>query len=471
MVVREKTAPCKNRSHKLAGLTKRQRCPIHYAIYLEKPATFDAKMMMPPRFAPPQNAVLILADGQVFLGHGIGKAGICVGELCFNTAMSGYQEILTDPSYSGQIVTFTTPHIGNIGCNKDDAESTSKKGETTSGALGIITREIPRIASNFRSELSFNAWLIARNTTGIAGIDTRALTHYIREYGAQNAAIAFDENADQKTLLARAQKALNHAPNMAGLELAKQVTTSKSYQWNQPLWAAEPIAANNGTNSEDSMSEPALSSCTSRRSADRSGCRKNPLHIVVVDYGVKHNILRHFASLNCKLTVMPATARAQEILAQNPDGVFLSNGPADPAATAQYAVAEIKILLQKNIPIFGICLGHQLLAIALGARTVKMTQGHRGANHPVQNLQNKKVEITSQNHGFAVSDEGLPDDVKVTHRSLFDGSIAGIAHKTKPVFSVQYHPEASPGPHDSHYLFTQFVSMMNAHKQRENHAA
>jgi carbamoyl-phosphate synthase small subunit len=390
---------------------------------------------MKPSLKPAPNAALVLADGTVFLGYGIGAAGTTAGELCFNTAMTGYQEILTDPSYSGQIITFTAPHIGNVGCNDDDHES------PLPGAAGLILREAITAPSSFRSTSSLDAWLAARGITGISGIDTRALTRHIRLHGAQNCAIMAASRQSPMTsdmLVEKARAALEAAPDMNGLELAAHATTKEIYEWKQPRWslAAESASAR-------SVSEP--------------------FAVVAIDYGLKHNILRSLVSAGCRVTVVPATATAEEILALNPEGVFLSNGPGDPAATANYAVPTIKKLIATKLPIFGICLGHQMLGIALGCRTEKMKQGHRGANHPVKDLTTGKVEITSQNHGFAIADAGLSAEVEVTHRSLFDGTIQGIRHKALPIFSVQGHPEASPGPHDSQYLFTRFTDMMQQH--------
>ena len=377
---------------------------------------------MQPTFAKPFSAALALADGRVFFGYGIGAQGATSGEICFNTGMTGYQEILTDTSYSGQIVIFTFPHIGNVGCNDDDAESTGNE----KGACGLVLREAITTPSNWRSAAPLQAWLEARGITGISGIDTRALTRHIRDNGAQNVGIAYAQNASQDELTAQAKEALAKAPDMKGLELAGVYSTKKDMGWDESLWRKDAAAAK--------------------------------YNLVAIDYGAKHNILRHFAHEGCKLNVVPARTTAADILSQKPDGVFLSNGPGDPAATGEYALDVIKELLKSGTPIFGICLGHQLLAQALGATTEKMKQGHRGSNHPVQELATGKVEITSQNHGFCVSEDNLPDDVEVTHRSLFDGTIEGIASKSHDAFSVQYHPEASPGPHDTHYLFAQFMA-------------
>ena len=381
---------------------------------------------------PVPNAVLVFADGTVFSGYGIGAAGVTAGEICFNTAMTGYQEILTDPSYTGQIITFTAPHIGNVGANDDDHEAKAPS------VSGLILREAITEPSSFRSLGHFDAWLKKHGLRGISGVDTRAITQHIRMKGAQNVAIAFNPQQEMAMLTEKAQEALAAAPDMNGLELAAHVTTKATHTWDQPRWSLEA----------------------------RGSLPQGAYHVVAVDYGVKQNILRCLVSAGCRLTVVPATATAEEILAQNPDGIFLSNGPGDPAATAHYALPTIKKLIESGKPIFGICLGHQLLGLALGARTEKMKQGHRGANHPVKDLQTGKVEITSQNHGFAVSDVQLPAEIEITHRSLFDQTVQGLRHKTLPIFSVQGHPEASPGPHDSNYLFARFVQMMGAKNKR-----
>jgi carbamoyl-phosphate synthase small subunit len=381
---------------------------------------------------PAPNAALMLGDGTVFFGYGIGEAGTTAGEICFNTAMTGYQEILTDPSYAGQVITFTFPHIGNIGTNEEDIES------LTPAASGLILREAITEPSNFRATAHLNDWMKKHGLRGISGIDTRALTRHIRLKGAQNCAIIVSSNGAPN--LEKLKAALEAAPDMNGLELAAHHTTSANYAWNEQRWEL-----GNGYSNQTAQNLP---------------------HVVAIDYGVKRNILRSLASAGVRLTVVPATTTAEEILALNPDGVFLSNGPGDPAATGSYAVPVIKKIVQSGIPTFGICLGHQMLGIALGCRTEKMKQGHRGANHPVKDLHTGKVEITSQNHGFAISDTNLPEDVEVTHRSLFDGTIQGIAVKGKPIFSVQGHPEASPGPHDSQYLFQRFVDFMTGDTRR-----
>jgi carbamoyl-phosphate synthase small subunit len=379
------------------------------------------------------NAALVLADGNVFFGYGIGKTGSTLGEICFNTAMTGYQEILSDPSYAGQIITFTFPHIGNVGANGEDMETYKPD------AAGLIIREPITNPSNYRSTSHFNDWLMDNAITGISGIDTRALTRHIRKHGAQNVGIVHVKNNAFDSAIADMKERLSKAPKMAGQELANTVTTAQTYTWDMKRW-------------EHAVgSEP----------------QENPeFHVVAIDFGQKLNIGRSLASVGCTVTIVPATTSFKDIMAHKPDGVFLSNGPGDPAATGKYAVPVIKKLIDSGIPIFGICLGHQLLALAMGGKTMKMQQGHRGANHPVKDLRTGKVEITSQNHGFAVAnDSTLPDDVEVTHISLFDGTIQGLAHKTKPIFCVQGHPEASPGPHDSQYLFAQFVeNIKNAKK-------
>ncbi|MEI7668781.1 MAG: glutamine-hydrolyzing carbamoyl-phosphate synthase small subunit [Pseudomonadota bacterium] len=366
------------------------------------------------------NAALLLADGTVFFGNSFGAENPVYGEICFNTAMTGYQEVLTDPSYNGQIITFTFPHIGNVGCNNEDIET-----NIAEGAAGLVVREPITNPSNFRSQQHFDVWLKEHKISGISGIDTRALTRYIRKNGAQNAVITKSDNLKQ------AQAELLKMPSLKGRELAKSVSTKNIYEWNEPRFSE-------------------VSKTLSK-------------HVVAIDYGEKLNILRCLVSEGCKVTVVPSQTSAQEILALKPDGVFLSNGPGDPAATGEYAVPVIRNLIDSGLPIFGICLGHQMLALALGGKTEKMQQGHRGANHPVKNLKTGLVEITSQNHGFVVVEDSLPDTVEITHRSLFDNSVEGIKLKDKPVFSVQHHPESSPGPHDSIYLFREFMEMMGAY--------
>ncbi|MFN4089797.1 MAG: glutamine-hydrolyzing carbamoyl-phosphate synthase small subunit [Alphaproteobacteria bacterium] len=380
------------------------------------------------RAAPPRGATaaLVLADGTVVWGRGIGAPGRKVGEVCFNTAMTGYQEILTDPSYAGQIITFTFPHIGNVGTNPEDIET------TTPAARGAILRMDPTDPSNFRATQHFDSWLRAYDLPGIAGVDTRRLTRRIRDGGAPNGVVvhAPDGAVDIEAALAEARA----WPGLEGMDLAKDVTTRQAYGWDQTPWR---LGAGYGT---------------------ASNC---PRHVVAVDYGAKRNILRQLAGRGCRLTVVPATATGEDILRHRPDGVFLANGPGDPAATGRYAVPAIREVLDRGLPVFGICLGHQLLATALGAETRKMPLGHRGANHPVKDLTTGKVEITSQNHGFVVVPESLPADVETTHLSLFDGTIEGVRSTRRPAFSVQYHPEASPGPHDSHYLFDRFIEMID----------
>jgi carbamoyl-phosphate synthase small subunit len=374
--------------------------------------------------------VLVLADGSVAWGRGFGAAGKAVGEVCFNTAMTGYQEVLTDPSYAGQVVTFTFPHIGNVGTNPEDMES-----HDVPGAVGMIVREDVTDPASFRSVEPLQAWLAARGKIGLAGIDTRALTRRIRLGGAPNAVIAHDPagHFDIPALIAQAKG----WPGLEGMDLAKDVTCRQSYRWDETEWA--------------------WPTGFGRQTAPK-------YRVVAMDYGAKRNILRCLASAGCDVVVLPATATAEDIFAQKPDGVFLSNGPGDPAATGTYAVPAIRAVLDKKLPIFGICLGHQLLSLALGARTFKLARGHRGANQPVKDLTTGKVEITSQNHGFAVDPESLPGNAKVTHISLFDGTNEGIAATDRPAFSVQYHPEASPGPSDSHYLFHRFVEMIERAK-------
>lgn len=367
-------------------------------------------------------AVIVLSDKTVLWGRGVGAQTSALGEICFNTSMTGYQEIMTDPSYAGQIITFTFPHIGNVGTNKEDLET------TTPAARGLIIREDITNPSNWRAFQNFNDWLIEYNLPGICGIDTRALTRRIRDAGAPNGVIC--HNAKGEFDLDALYEQAKNWSGLEGLDLAKDVSCTQSYSWNETCWSLE-----NGY-----------------------GKQEKPIcKVVAVDFGAKRNILRCLASAGCEVTVVPATSTAEEILAHKPDGVFLSNGPGDPAATGAYAVPTIKALLEKNIPIFGICLGHQLLSIALGAKTRKMHLGHRGGNQPVKDLSTGKVEITSQNHGFEVIADSLPDGVEQSHISLFDGSNEGIKLKDKPVFSVQYHPEASPGPMDSYYLFERFV--------------
>jgi carbamoyl-phosphate synthase small subunit len=381
----------------------------------------------------PATALLILADGTRLEGRGIGVVGHAAGEVCFNTAMTGYQEILTDPSYAGQIITFTFPHIGNVGANDEDIETVNMA--ALSGVRGCVLRADITNPSNYRAAHRLDAWLKARNIIGIAGVDTRALTARIRETGMSNGVIAHAPDGwfDEPSMLAE----LRAFPGLEGLDLAREVTTAQTYHWDQTGWQWDK----------------------------GYGRLDNPeYHIVAVDYGAKRNILRCLADQGAKVTVVPATASASDILSHNPDGIFLSNGPGDPAATGKYAVPTIKRLMETGKPMFGICLGHQLLGLALGATTTKMHQGHHGANHPVKDLTTGKVEITSMNHGFAVDAGTLPGGVTQTHISLFDGSNAGLSVDGKPIFSVQYHPEASPGPRDSHYLFTRFLNLVRQQK-------
>jgi carbamoyl-phosphate synthase small subunit len=386
---------------------------------------------------PAPTAVLVLADGTVLEGHGFGATGHAVGEVCFNTAMTGYEEILTDPSYAGQIITFTFPHIGNVGTNEEDIETVNLA--ATPGARGVILRTPITAPSNYRATRHLDAWLKSRGVIGLAGLDTRALTALIREKGMPNAVIAHEPSGtfDLPALKAEARA----WPGLVGMDLVPMVTSGQRFTWDETPWEWDK----------------------------GYGRQERPAyHVVAIDYGIKRNILRQLAGKGCKVTVVPAQTSAEDILALAPDGVFLSNGPGDPAATGQYAVPVIKKLIDTGIPTFGICLGHQMLGIAVGATTMKMHQGHHGANHPVKDLTTGKVEITSMNHGFAVDRASLPANARETHVSLFDGSNCGIALKDRPVFSVQYHPEASPGPRDSHYLFARFVDMMRAHKRIED---
>ncbi len=383
---------------------------------------------------PRASALLVLQDGTVIEGFGVGAVGEATGEVCFNTAMTGYQEILTDPSYAGQIVTFTFPHIGNVGTNEEDIESVNAA--SSSGVRGVVLAAAITEPSNWRATRSLDAWLKARGIVGLTGIDTRALTALIRERGMPNAVIAHDPVGlfDREALKARAAG----LPAMDGLDLVPLVTGSQRYDWDETAWeSGRGYGRRNG-----------------------NGSRR----VVAIDYGVKRNILRLLAEAGCAVTVVPATASAADVLALEPDGVFLSNGPGDPAATGVYAVPVIRTILERKVPTFGICLGHQMLGLAVGARTKKMHQGHHGANHPVKDKTTGKVEITSMNHGFAVDPETLPASAVETHVSLFDGSNCGIALTDRPAFSVQYHPEASPGPKDSHYLFDRFVKMIDDEK-------
>ncbi len=384
---------------------------------------------MTTQLLPGVTGVLALADGTILQGLGCGAAGSALGEVVFNTAMTGYQEILTDPSYMSQILVFTFPHVGNTGTNVEDIEQIGGGSETS--ARGAVFRDVPTDPANWRADSSFDDWMKRRSVVGLAGVDTRALTARIRDGGAPHAVIAHDPdgNFDLDALVAQARA----WTGLVGLDLARPASTLQAFDWDEGLW-------------DWPEGHPRVNA------ADKS--------VVVVDYGVKRNILRALASTGAKITVVPATTTAEDILARKPDGVVLSNGPGDPAATGVYAVPEIKKLIDSGTPLFGICLGHQMLALALGAKTIKMDQGHHGANHPVKDLTTGKVEIVSMNHGFTVDRDSLPDAVTETHVSLFDGTNCGIALRDRPVFSVQHHPEASPGPTDSLYLFQRFADSM-----------
>lgn len=374
-------------------------------------------------------ALIALADGQLFYGKGFGATGVTIAELVFNTAMTGYQEIMTDPSYAGQVVTFTFPHIGNVGVNAEDDETAEPV------AAGLVVKWDPTDPSNWRATDDLVDWLVKKGRIGVGGVDTRRLTRAIRQQGAPHVAIAHDPegNFDIEALVKKARE----WKGLVGLDLAKDVTCAQSYTWDEKRWAwPEGYSRREGPG----------------------------LKVVAIDYGAKRNILRCLASAGCEVTVLPASATAEDVLALNPEGVFLSNGPGDPAATGAYAVPMIKGILDTELPLFGICLGHQMLALALGAKTIKMNHGHHGANHPVKDLTTGKVEITSMNHGFTVDAQTLPKGVQETHVSLFDGSNCGIAMEGRPVFSVQYHPEASPGPQDSYYLFERFAEAMRARR-------
>jgi carbamoyl-phosphate synthase small subunit len=378
--------------------------------------------------------ILVLENKKVFKGIGIGYEGEATGEVCFNTSITGYQEIISDPSYAEQIINFTFPHIGNVGTNKEDLESDKI------WTKGVIFNSEITSPSNYRSFLHLDAWLKKNKIVGITGLDTRSLTNFIRDSGAPKGSIAYTKNG--KFNINRLIKSAIKWDGLKNLDLAKKVTTSKNYLWKGlKTWKKETGYKKNN---------------------------KNSFHVVAIDYGIKKNILRYFSDFNCKVTVVSCKTTANTILSLRPNGIFLSNGPGDPAATGKYAISIIKDLIKKNIPIFGICLGHQILALTLGAKTKKMKLGHRGANHPVKNLIHDSVEITSQIHGFEVIKESLPKNVEITHKSLFDNCIEGIRLKNKPVFSVQYHPESSPGPQDSVYLFQEFINNMkkNAKKKR-----
>lgn len=398
-----------------------------------KPKSFDIFQPSPEK----PTALLILDDNSIFAGQGFGAETIRVGEVCFNTSMTGYQEIITDLSYAGQIITFTFPHIGNTGTNAIDMESVSP------AALGIVLAHLPTSASNYRANDSLDRWLKSIAMPGIAGIDTRALTHRIRDKGAPKGVLAVNYNGEFDIPALKAMAQDWHG--LAGMELAGDVTSESAHNWDEAGWIKE---------------------------SDRYR-KVNPdgLHIVSFDYGCKLNILRCLGDVAGKVTVVPADTDADTVMAMRPDGVFLSNGPGDPAETARYAASQIRSIAEQGVPIFGICIGHQLIAEAFGAKTFKMHRGHRGANHPVKEYATGMIEITSQNHGFAVDTDSLPDTLEVTHISLFDQSIEGLKHKSLPVFCVQYHPEASPGPHDAHHLFKRFAEMISkAQSDRSQHA-
>ena len=390
-------------------------------------AVYDVKTLTP--FSPPSaaTAILLLEDGTAFYGMGFGAETTNVGEICFNTSMTGYQEIMTDPSYAGQIITFTFPHIGNTGTNGDDVETLRP------AALGMIVRNDVTPPSNWRQDSHLHSWLAQHNLPGISGIDTRALTRTIRDKGAPKGVLC--HRADGQFDLPALQKLIADWPGLKGMDLASVVSTKKDFTWSTGSFDLEKNSAPD---------------------------RKQGLRVVAMDFGCKQNILRCLVDAGCVVDVVSASASADDILARQPDGIFLANGPGDPAATAEFAVPTIKKLIDSNVPIFGICIGHQLLALAMGGSTSKMARGHRGANHPVRDLTTGQIEITSQNHGFCVDPGSLPENVEITHISLFDGSVEGLRHKDKPVFCVQYHPESSPGPHDSRHLFQRFVEMMKA---------
>jgi carbamoyl-phosphate synthase small subunit len=379
-------------------------------------------------------AILILENGTYFNGFGLGYEGSATGEVCFNTSISGYQEIISDPSYAEQIINFTFPHIGNVGTNKEDQESDAV------WTKGIILNSEITDPSNYRSLKNFDLWLKKNKIVGITGLDTRSLTNFIRDKGAPKGTVVFSKTGNFNIKkLTRSTVSWNGLKN---LDLAQKVSTKKNYVWTGlKTW---------------------------KKSSGYLKNRKNSLHVIAIDYGIKKNILRYFSNFNCKVTVVSCKTKAQEILKLKPNGIFLSNGPGDPAATGKYAINIIKELIKNNMPIFGICLGHQILALALGAKTKKMKLGHRGANHPVKNLIKDNVEITSQNHGFEITKKSLPKNIEITHKSLFDNCIEGIRLKNKPIFSVQYHPESNPGPQDSVYLFQEFINNMkkNAKKKR-----
>ncbi len=384
-----------------------------------------------------KSAILVLEDGTVFKGTAIGAQGSAVGEVVFNTSMTGYQEILTDPSYAEQIITLTYPHIGNTGTNSEDRESNSIV------AKGLVIRDLPLLASNFRNEQNLSDYLIENNILGIADIDTRKLTRILREKGAQNGCILTLDDSSDESLQEQALKQAKSFPGLKGMDLAKVVSTKEQYQWTEGSWTL-------GQGHTDFAKTP----------------EKLNFHVVAYDFGAKRNILRMLVDRGCKLTVVPAQTPASEVLAMNPDGIFLSNGPGDPEP-CDYAISAIQSFLETDIPVFGICLGHQLLGLASGAKTVKMKFGHHGANHPVKDFDRDVVMITSQNHGFAVDESNMPSNLKVTHKSLFDGSLQGIHRTDKPAFSFQGHPEASPGPTDAAPLFDHFIDLINAYKAKQ----
>ena len=401
--------------------------------------------------------VVVFADGRLAWGEGFGAEGEAVGELCFNTAMTGYQEVMTDPSYARQVVAFTFPHIGNVGANDEDVEAADPH------ALGCIVREPVTSPSNFRSKIDFPEWMARNGRIGIAGLDTRALTRLVRREGPPTVVIA--HRADGKFDIAALRKMAAEWPGLEGMDLAREVSREQIEEWSGGKWCLE-LGYSEGSRERASTSlstnEPFNFARPERRpQAEVEGrSPKNKPHVVAIDYGSKRNIFRNLVEAGARVTILPATASFEEVMAHEPDGFFLSNGPGDPAATGEYAIPVIRQMLETGKPLFGICLGHQLLALAVGGKTSKMFQGHRGANHPVKRLADGAVEITSMNHGFAVEREGLPESVRETHVSLFDGSNCGIELLDRPAFSVQYHPEASPGPQDSFYLFERFVGMM-----------
>lgn len=408
---------------------------------------YESNQLQP--FAPPSKptAILILEDNSCFYGTGFGAEKTNVGEVCFNTSMTGYQEIITDPSYAGQIITFTFPHIGNTGTNRVDIEADHPV------ALGIIIRNEITAPSNWRHDNHLHAWLCAHDLPGISGIDTRALTRHIRDHGPKKGVLchAADGQFDCDAL---AQMVASW-PGLIGMDLASKVSTDTPFDWSSSIFDL----ARNGPDISADMG-------TSQKKTPPKDQAKSPgkHHVIAMDFGCKQNILRCLVDAGCRVQVVPATMTAEQILTMNPDGIFLANGPGDPAATGEFAVPEIKKLIDSGLPIFGICIGHQLLALAFGAKTCKMERGHRGANHPVKDLTTGHTEITSQNHGFVVEAGSLPDDIDITHISLFDQSIEGLRHKEKPVFSVQYHPESSPGPHDSRHLFKTFTTLIEGQK-------